>query len=188
MAKLTGYLAVVALVLGFAGTSMATVYYLDEKIGPGEASGFIQTDGTLGIVGPSNITDWNILINYGSKTFDLLSSNSQLLDTGNGLTATATDLLFDFSAPPAYLQFQNPVLNSGINVLCYNGSVGGCILHQGSVAFGTTGPFLSAPETGDLVIASTTPPVTAREPSTIAVFGIGLLALGLARQGIGRNI
>ncbi|HLG90518.1 MAG TPA: hypothetical protein VKZ79_25405 [Alphaproteobacteria bacterium] len=162
---------------------MATIYYLDQKVGPGEATGFIQTDGALGVLSSGNITNWNILLNDGNTTFDLLGySNSQILVIGNGLTATSTNLFFDFSgANSTVTQFQNPALGSGINFLCFDGPLGGC---SGSrdVALGTTGPHLSVPETGNLAIASTTPPVVAMEPASVTIFGIGLLAVGILRR------
>ncbi len=75
-------------------------YDVNLTIGAGSVTGDIITDGTIGTLFDSDIVDWNLLVNDGTHTFDLtgpLSGDNSAFDvTLEGLTATATDLLYDF--------------------------------------------------------------------------------------------
>src|SRR5262249_31195639 len=68
-------------------------------------SGTITTDGTLRPLSTANITDWSITVlkkngfgQISSRTID--HSSSQTSITGDALSATSNQLLFDYSSSP----------------------------------------------------------------------------------------
>lgn len=71
-------------------------YRVNQTIGAGSVTGVISTDGTIGILGQANITGYNLLLNNGTITFDL-SCCDFFPFGGSDLSATATQLLFNFS-------------------------------------------------------------------------------------------
>jgi hypothetical protein len=60
------------LILGAASLcSAGTITYdVAQTIGPGSVTGFIETDGTIGVLDNTNILDFNLLLNDGASTFD----------------------------------------------------------------------------------------------------------------------
>lgn len=91
----------------------ATVYIGTSAVGPGSVHRSITTDGTIGALSSANIVDWTIEVMDGSgSTFifqgPLSGNNSGVSSGGSQLSATATDLIFDFDFPTedgAYLLF-----------------------------------------------------------------------------------
>jgi hypothetical protein len=71
-------------------------YYVNQTIGAGSVTGYIETDGTIGVLGPANIDGWNLLLNDGTTTWTL-PQGTFFPFTGSDLSATATQLLFNFS-------------------------------------------------------------------------------------------
>jgi hypothetical protein len=97
-----------SLVLGAASPCSAAsiTYDVNQIIGAGSVTGDIVTDGTIGPLNPySNFVDWNLLWKVGTTTFDLLGplsgSNSELESVNPALSATPTQLLFDFNVVSA---------------------------------------------------------------------------------------
>jgi hypothetical protein len=95
-----------------APTQASTVYTINASgttpIVSGEnsplsdtVSGSITTDGTIGVLQSSNILSWDLDITDNlNPAYDvvLTPSNSKIVeDLGNGLTASATGLFFNFS-------------------------------------------------------------------------------------------
>jgi hypothetical protein len=83
-----------------------TTYYVNLTIGVGSVTGDIVTDGKIGVLAQADILDWNLVLNDGSATFDLLGplsgSNSSILQfAASDFSATATQLLFDFNGTDA---------------------------------------------------------------------------------------
>jgi hypothetical protein len=94
--------------LGAASLCNADIIYgVDLTIGAGTVTGDIVTDGTIGVLGAGDIVDWNLQLNDGSGSpdaaFDLLGplsgSNSAIFFAGADLSATPSQLLFDFDPP-----------------------------------------------------------------------------------------
>jgi hypothetical protein len=78
-----------------------TTYAVDETVGIGVVTGSITTNGTIGTLDSADIVNWNLVLNDGTNpTFDLegptSGNNSLIFMDGSDLTATATQLLFDF--------------------------------------------------------------------------------------------
>jgi hypothetical protein len=112
-------LALIICTVFFAGSPVhATVYEINLTVGAGSVTGVIETDGVKGELSQSDIVDWNLLINNGANSFNLLGplsgNNSQGLVSGPGFTATPTGLFVDFSQRPFAL-FQSPFAGSGTN-------------------------------------------------------------------------
>jgi hypothetical protein len=139
----------------------ATEYTLNQAIGAGGVTGTISTDGQLGSLVTADITDWNITINDGTSTFNLLGplsvgANSQI-ELWGGLTATLTDLEFDFSQSADGLLIQNPYIGSAENWFALDNTAGWVAGHPGSesirVGFGVE---QATPFQGVTSIAQTT--------------------------------
>lgn len=114
------------LVFGAASLCSASpiTYLVYQTVGAGSVTGFIETDGTIGVLGNGNILNWNLVLNDGTApAFDLLgplsASNSVVGIAGADLTATATQLSFNFaSTDGGYALFQSPVLFTGSDFWC----------------------------------------------------------------------
>ena len=63
----------------------------------GSFVGTITTDGTIGVLGSSNIVSWNLTLNDGSKVTILTPSTSTSSWYGGDLSATSTSLLFNYT-------------------------------------------------------------------------------------------
>lgn len=109
----------------FAAPSVAnaTTYVKNGTLGSTGAYNLsVTTDNTIGVLSASNITAWNIFVSDGTSNFTLTQLNSTA-GSGGGLSATATDLLFNFSGG-GYFLFQNPTSGSGGPFFCWQGN--GC--------------------------------------------------------------
>ncbi len=176
-------LAGVTVALAISSTAGAvTTYAVNDPAGPGGVTGFIETDGTLGVLGTGNIVDYNLLLNDGSSTFDLLGplsgNNSQVVVYGSAFTATATGLFYDFSSGGGFsaVDFQNPFIGSGVNYLCFNDTGGGCSGNPSALVVETTGSQAIQPETGVTLVAGTGVP----EPAAWAMMLVGFASIGAA--------
>lgn len=161
-----------------------TVYSVNQTLGAGGVTGTITTDGTLGTLHSGNILDWNLTLNDGSHTSNLISSNSSfgqgLHDTvgpnNADLTAVGNNLLFNYS--------------SGDGGFIYFGGSGGELCYTGwSNCWGPTGVGVYSvagdgvsdyiAQTGNQVIATA---VATPEPGSLMLLGSGLLGLSGAMR------
>ena len=174
---------------GISNAFASTVYSVDRSIGIGGVSGYIETDGTIGVLGGSNIVDWQLLLDDGLSTYTLFgpgstSANSELAVTGTAFSASATDLLFDFSAANGqHVLFQNPFLGSAINFWCLDTDAAIQSFCSDSNPDESVGVeiqnFESVDRSGVVSIGSAAVPV----PAAVWLFGSGLLGLiGMARR------
>ena len=89
--------SLVLLGLSISAANASTVYSVDRTVGNGSVSGFIETDGTIGILKKNNITDWELTLTVlGLSDKIELGSQSDHKIVGNAVAATATQLWFDF--------------------------------------------------------------------------------------------
>src|ERR1039457_5880155 len=109
-------LALVPLALGAASLCSAgsITYQISLTAGAGSATGYIVTDGTIGVLGQANIIAYNLFLsdpaadlNGEGGTWTLSCCN--YFPFSGGLSATATQLLFDFS--DGLVDFSDPSLD-----------------------------------------------------------------------------
>jgi hypothetical protein len=160
-------------------------YNVNFTVGAGSVNGFIQTNGAVGTLSVGDIVSWNLLLNDGVSTFDLMGTSNSVVDiVGTSLSATATDLFFNFSnATGDVVDFQNPFIHSGINFLCFEGTAGGCSGNPSSINLlvNLEDTIQVLPEQGNQIVGiagtSETP-----EPSSLLLFGTSLLGLAPFRR------
>jgi hypothetical protein len=94
--------------------------------------GTITTNGTIGVLTASDIVSWNLaLTDKSNAAYDvtLNSSNSGISSfNGNGLTASATALSFNYSDAGADFGIQGTKYGfySGYQYVCFSASAGAC--------------------------------------------------------------
>ena len=160
-------------------------YTVDETVGSGSVTGSITTDGMIGILNTSSIVSWNLVVSDGTDpSFNLIPTDSTEVVVGPDLTATATQLLFNFNDPTeAYFLIESPVVGGDGPFDCYisTHSCGG-FDPGNNVAVDALSPISNGQYrslTGDDVIASTgsTAVTTTPEPGALPLLGVGLLGL-----------
>lgn len=112
--KLQIRLAVAAALLSSASAATAGITYAGSvtptpRFGIGNtlvADYTITTNGTIGNLSSADVTGWTLRFNYNGN-IENLSGNALILDYGPdiGLSATATDLLFNFTPFPGFRGF-----------------------------------------------------------------------------------
>lgn len=171
--------------LQFMGIAQATIIYeVNRVIGNGTVTGFIETDGTLGSISELQFIDWSLDMTSPDINGGVTSTSSTgdiIFNTGAMITATATDLLFDYDF--------NSVFGFYTSVSawwCLAGGAGGdngCYQSPGELMgySDTTGNDAEyASRSGVQSFASVTTSVP--EPGSLALIGIGLLGLGWAQR------
>jgi hypothetical protein len=175
-------LAAILLTICATSANASIIYNVNRTVDAGSVTGFIETDGTLGTLSSTNITNWILTItapNIGGGTPSVIdfSSSAASVISGTAVTATLDQMLFDFS-PTGTGYF----LLAGSNFWC---------LETGNVSCTSAGdgehigyPDISgdvaqtALYSGSTVIATVVP-----VPAAIWLFGYGLIALfGVARK------
>jgi hypothetical protein len=160
-------------------------YTVDESVGAfGSVTGLILTDGKLGTLATSDILNWVLTVNDGTITSDGLGgpssgNNSQVLVLGSDLTASATQLLFNFSgSDEGGLLFEGAILGDNGPFVCYVatsgcGESGGVSLAAEIGEADTVDTALS----GTHVIATVGTAATTPEPRSVILMLIGLVSL-----------
>jgi len=176
------HLSAVLLVVLFASVLSFTspiTYTVNRTIGTGSVTGFIETDGTLAVLSPSNIVNWSLTLfapTSSPTTYDLFGplsgNNSSVYISGSDTTASSTQLLFNFSGTDfGYLLFQYGVgIHDGNHYYCAATFSGICLQGETvSPQYYTNGQ--NAGRSGSVVIGTAFP-----EPSSLALLGSGVLA------------
>jgi len=173
-----------ALWLTLAGSAVANITYTaNDQVGPvGTVTGTITTDGTLGTLGAADILSFNLTLYDGIGTATLTSGvNGAVFISSDNVTATATQLLFDFNGNGGFMNFFDldtcsppewSFETTGSGTAC-NGTSGN--------AWGVSavGGLSTAPQQGNVVFATTGVP----EPGTLGLLFGGLASLvGFAKR------
>lgn len=96
-------IATVWVVISLTATAHANITYtVNRIIDQGTVTGFIETDGTIGVLSTANIIDWELTLiapNLLGGSPYVIDRATQTQTTLNGVvtTATETDILFDMS-------------------------------------------------------------------------------------------
>jgi hypothetical protein len=169
----------IVLLLGAVVSNASPITYdVSRTIGIGSLTGFIETDGTIGVLAAGDFLDWSLLLNDGTNTYNLYGplsgNNSSVYVSGSDVTATATQLLFNFSGTDnGYFLFQYGVgIHDGYHYYCDATFSGICLAGETvAPAYYTQGQNVS--RSGDVVIGTTAVP----EPDTCGFMltGLGLL-------------
>jgi len=100
-------------------TTAAVTYTVDRTVAQGKISGTIVTTGKTGVLAASDILDWNLTVDadgvpatVGKLLGPLSGGNSNLALTGMALTATPTELFYDFSVFFGFFQLVTPIPNA----------------------------------------------------------------------------
>jgi PEP-CTERM motif len=164
-----------------ASPANATVYNVNRTIDGGSVVGTVTTDGATGTIDPSDFTAWNLVLTGPGSTMTISSNDAAHAVYGSGvdITASATQISFNFSASDGgFLVFQQ-VMNSGQTYWCVNSDSGTCKDNESVVPQGfmdTSAQF--ADREGTQVIATAAGAVP--EPATWALMLLGFAGLGYA--------
>jgi hypothetical protein len=177
--RAAGAAAVLISALAAASSAGAAVIYnVNQGIGLGSVIGTIETDGTTGTLGETNFLTWNLSLNGVGASFGLDQGNSVVRVLGSAVSATPTQLLFNFGAPSeSYLLFQNNLF-SGTHYYCAASVSGTC--YQGQTV---TPEHISNPSaqvqamSGEQVIGTVG---VVPEPGVWSMMILGLGSLGAA--------
>lgn len=167
----------------YAASAQATVYIAERSVAGGTISFSLTTDDTLGVLGSNNITNYAITITSGLDVSVYNPGNASMFVFGTALTATATDLNFDFNgAANSFLVFnRGPGLGDHY---CFETSgCSGVFNSAESFRFGQSGQFQGEQREGIQAIASIAavqPGVP--EPTTWAMMLLGFAGVGYSMR------
>jgi hypothetical protein len=183
--------AVIAMLLGAVASRASSISYnVSRTIGAGSVIGTIETNGTTGVLHTANIIDWNLQLSDGTNTYNLtgpLSGNdSGVFISGSDVTASTSQLFFNFSGADAgYLLFQ-VTFGSGQQYYCDSANQVLCLQGESVVPQSFSTGFQNVSLSGNAVIGTSGSPVSPvnpvpePEPCGLTLVGLGLL--GLARK------
>ena len=177
-------ISLIALALAGTSATAATITYnVNQTIGLGSVFGTIQTDGTLGTLDQSNITAFNLQVSGPGATVALTQADSVIVTQGSNLSATATNLSFNYSGASGFLLFQFVSFGTGMRYYCNSSVAGTCF--QGASAIPESFDSVSAQveqRAGTQVIASAD--ATVPEPASWALMvgGFGMVGAVLRRR------
>ncbi len=146
--------------------------------------GSITTDGTIGVLAMGNIVSWNLdLIDdlNAANDVDLTNANSAIVTfSGTALTASATQLSFNYSGTGEFGIQEDGFTFSGFHYFCFSTGVFAClagetispgdVFNDGVVATGSAAPVGTQP--------LGPPPSSVPEPSGYGLVITGLVGLG----------
>jgi len=156
-----------------------TVYTLNDVVGSVTLGGTITTDGTLGALNESNITDFDVTFTVIGTTHITKSTNQQSpFLTGTALTATSGGLFFNFSGSGMISIFQQNNANWFMCASALCTPHGDWFLNVFNVANGS-GKLLDQSDIVEIAVGPGDPTGSTPLPAALPLFATGLGALGL---------
>jgi hypothetical protein len=163
-------------------------YNINQTVGIGSIAGTITTDGTIGTLATANIVGWSLTLNDGTTTIGLIPSDSITAIIGSDLTASVTDLTFNFSGGDyGQLVFADTSVGSGYGVVCFedpNQNCGGVYNRVVLYNLGLDGLAPNIGLFGNQVIATVATP----EPGTVGLVLIGIGLMLVMRKRIAQSL
>jgi PEP-CTERM motif len=191
MQKFLAAIAALGVAVGMSTVAQANIVYAINQSSttpevPGELSplsdtisGTITTDGTIGVLQSNNVLSYNLQINDNLRPdfdVDLTPTNSGIVeDLGNGLSASATGLSFDFSDDGAVFAIQGTSFGffSGFQYFCFQATSGPCAAGETIVP-----DFFSVDGVSVTGLSGPLPLSGVPEPTTWAMLLLGFGGLG----------
>ena len=178
-----GFAAIVLLGTMFSASfasASPVIYKVNRTIGTGSVTGFIETDGLMGVLSAADFVDWNLVLFDGTSMFNLLGplsgNNSTVFVQGADTEAFSSFLLFNFSGIDNGIFLFQQGLFSGNHFYCDSSQPGPCFPGETVVPINLAAGYQNNPNLHGVNVignqAGTTP-----EPGTLvlALTGIGIL-------------
>jgi hypothetical protein len=158
---IAGFLVIVA--FATAGHASPITYQVNRVIGAGRVTGFIQTDGTIGVLGAANFLNWDLILKNGISVFRLTGplsgGNSSIFVRGTDVAAFDSFLLFNFSGIDyGILMFKNDLF-SGLHYYCDSTQPFECAPGETVAPDGNSGDYQNVQHQGIVVIGTTGDPI-----------------------------
>ncbi len=172
-----------------SGAYANIVYTVDQTIGDGSVTGAITTGGETGVLTASDILAWDLELQGVGASYHLVSTSpiAEKHVIGNDLTATSTDIYFNFSGTSGDQFLIQNGDEGGQNYWCNSVGLTSCYPGKSDVPVFFTDPSSQFDQTasGNQIIAAAG--VAVPEPSTWAAMLVGFIALGLASHRASRK-
>lgn len=174
----------VIILAGTPAYAAQIIYSVNTAVGTvGSISGTITTDGTIGTIVASNIVGYNLDVFGNGAQITVNTTNSSVFVGGNSLTASGSQLTFNFgNSNPSYLLFQESfgtgtkfacaASTPAFSTPCYQGLSAVPLSYNDSTAQ-YTGQGSGGVLTGNLQIGSAVP-----EPATWSMMLLGFCMVG----------
>src|SRR6516164_9508391 len=153
-------IAVLGAILSAATLASATpiTYNVNRIIGAGSVTGFIETDGVMGVLSAADFVDWNLLLYDGTSMYDLTGplsgNNSVVFVQGADTEAFNTYLLFNFSGIDNGIFLFQQGLFSGNHYYCDASQPGPCFPGETVVPISVTVGYQNEDQHGIMVIGN----------------------------------
>jgi hypothetical protein len=133
-------------------------YNVNRTIGAGSVTGFIQTDGMMGVLTAADFVDWDLLLFDGTSTFELQGplsgNNSMVFVQGADTEAFGNYLLFNFSGIDNGIFLFQQGLFSGNHYYCDASQPGPCFPGETVVPISVSVGYQNVDEHGVMVIGN----------------------------------